>query len=96
MLLGKLHYRHLEKIKSNALRLNRGDLKAKRSNLDDLSHKELNWWKKEIPNTCRDIHVPHVDLQISNDAIKIDWGAYDGKTPTGVALDKDRKDHVIF
>lgn len=79
-----------------ALRLNRGNFKAKSCNLDDLSHKELNWQKKEIPNTWRDIHVPHADPQISTDATEIEWGAYEGKTPTGVVLDKDRKDHVIF
>ena len=46
---GKLHYEHLEKIKSNALRLKRGNFKVRPSKLDALSHEELNWWKKGDP-----------------------------------------------
>ena len=39
--LGKLHYSYLEKIKSNAFRLNRGNFNAKISKLDNLFHEEI-------------------------------------------------------
>ena len=79
---GKLHYRALEKDKSNALKKFAGNFDKQISQVRYKASMELHWWWKEIPKACTKTHLPIVDFVIHTDASHTGWGATDGNNPT--------------
>ena len=61
----QLHYRHIEKVKSEALTKNRGNYEAK-CQLSDESQAELKWWK--TANLKNWISPPPIILEMKTDA----------------------------
>ena len=94
--LGKLHYRNLEKEKTKALKLNKGNFNGKVKNLNPQAIKELYWWLKNIPRACRNIHLPQVDFVIYTDASETGWGATDSVSPIGGKWEKHENGHINF
>ena len=80
---GKLHYRALEKDKTDALKKFAGNFDKQISQIGYKASMELPWWLKEIPKVCTNIHLPKVDFAIHTDASQTGWGATDGNNPTG-------------
>lgn len=52
---GKLHYRLLEKVKTEALTKNKENFNVRMATLDSFSILELNWWKNNIPKAYKQI-----------------------------------------
>ena len=75
---GKLHYRALEKDKTNALKKFAGNFDKQISQINYKASIELRWWLKEISKACTNIHLPKADLVIHTDASQTGWGATDG------------------
>lgn len=75
-----LHYRHIEKVKSEALALNKGDFEA-HCCLTPEAISDLTWWKSAI--LINWIHTPPITLELETDACTGDsstnssggWGA---------------------
>ena len=83
---GPLHYREIEKNKSYALQLNRGNYEAKMS-LDEGAKADLDWWVHNAHKVCLHINKGHYDLTLSSDASGHGWGITDGMTEGGVGGD---------
>ena len=93
---GKLHYRALEKDKTNALKKFAGNFDKQISQISYKASMELHWWLKEIPKPCTNIHLPKVDFVIHTDASQTGWGATDGNNPTGGTWLENQKDHINY
>ena len=61
---GPLHYREIEKNKSYALQLNRGNYEANMS-LDEGAKADLDWWVHNAHKVCLRINKGHYDLTLS-------------------------------
>ena len=94
--INKLHYKYLEKNKMQCVQIKQRNFNAKNSKIDYLSHGTLKQWKQETPNADRDIYLPQVDFETCNDASEINWDASYGRTSTGGAWNKDRKNLITF
>ena len=81
---GKLHYRALEKDKTNALKKFAGNFDKQISQINYKASMELHWWLKEIPKACTNIHLPKVDFVIHTDGSQTGFGATDGNNPSGL------------
>ena len=81
---GKLHYRALEKDKTNALKRFIGSFDKQISQISYNLSMELHWWLKEIPKACTNIHLPKVDFVIHTDGSQTGFGATDGNNPSGL------------
>ncbi|XP_072039807.1 uncharacterized protein [Amphiura filiformis] len=79
---GPLHYRELEKEKSMALKISKGNFDSKMI-LSDKARAELVWWIQNIDTAYRCINhgVPIIRLQ--SDASGLGWGGTDGTTHIG-------------
>ena len=94
---GKLHYRALEKDKTNALKKFAGNFDKQISQINYKASIELRWWLNEISKGCKNIHLPKADLVIHTDASQTGWGATDGNNPTrGEVVRKPRGSHELF
>ena len=80
---GKLHYKHLEKVKTKDLAKNRENFNVRMATLDSFSILELNWWKNNIPKAYKQIHSP-----------KVGWRTLNGVFPTGDKRVPDQKNHI--
>ena len=93
---GKLHYRALEKDKTNALKKFAGNFDKQISQISYKASMELHWWLKEIPKPCTNIHLPKVDFVIHTDASQTGWGATDANNPTGGKWLENQEDHINY
>ena len=93
---GKLHYRALEKDKTNALKKFAGNFDKQISQISYKASMELHWWLKEIPKACTNIHLPKVDFVIHTDASQTGWGATDGNNPTGEEWLENQEYHINY
>ena len=57
---------------------------------------ESQWWLKEIPKACTNIHLPKVDFVIHTDASQTGWGATDGNNPTGGKWLENQGYHINY
>ena len=57
---------------------------------------ESQWWLKEIPKACTNIHLPKVDFVIHTDASQTGWGATDGNNPTGGKWLENQDYHINY
>ena len=79
---GKLHYRALEKDKSCALMLFKGNYQA-RMNLSEDAKVEIRWWILNITQCTRTLLERTPSLRHQTDASGLGWGASDGTTHIG-------------
>ena len=79
---GKLHYRNLEKEKTEFLKKSAWNFETEVC-VSTFAIDELKWWLHAIPNAINNINIPQVDFEISTDASESGWGATDGANPIG-------------
>ena len=79
---GPLHYRELEKDKSNALRLSRGDYNANMQ-LSGGARAELLWWEHYVHTVSLSLDKGPYQFCLSSDASGKGWGISDGPTDGG-------------
>ncbi|CAH3019867.1 unnamed protein product, partial [Porites evermanni] len=77
---GRLHYRQLEKDKSRALQLCKGNYDGPVTLSND-SRSELEWWVNNITSSFMPITQDKPDFTLTTDASKIGWGASNPPTP---------------
>lgn len=71
---GPLHYRALEKEKSNALKDNLGNFKTP-VKLSEAAYEEVMWWITNTKHSKKHITYPSPTMIIQSDASKKGWGA---------------------
>ena len=79
---GPLHYRSLERDKTDALRLSKGNYDGKMS-LSSNAKLEINWWLSNIDESVKVISHGHPSITISSDASLIGWGGIKEVAKTG-------------
>ena len=79
---GPLHYRSLERDKSNALRENKGNFGSSMT-LSPSSKAELNWWITNVNTSHKLISHGEPELLIQTDASTHGWGGVRGEQRTG-------------
>ena len=72
--LGKLHYRTLERLKSKALKMNRGNYDKKVVLTADCKT-DILWWERNILNSKNPIIRENPTMTIHTDASLVGWGA---------------------
>jgi hypothetical protein len=91
---GKMHYRSLEKLKSNTLKSNRGNFEA-HVELTKEARIELNWWLLNIKHASKKISHGKPTVTIQTDASNMGWGAVrDGEKTGGRWTDTETEDHI--
>ncbi|XP_068674488.1 uncharacterized protein [Montipora foliosa] len=91
---GRLHYRQLEKDKSRALQLCKGNYDGPVTLSND-SRSELEWWVNNITSSFMPITQGKPDFILTADASKIGWGAVCGDNKTGGCWDLDEQQYHI-
>ena len=97
VMFGPLHYRKIEKEKSQALKQCKGDYEAKMT-LPTYAKSELQWWINHIHTAYNVINRNSSEITVFTDASKTGWGgvteggdrAGDNWTPSEV------KSHINF
>lgn len=79
---GPLHYRSLEKDKTIALKLYKGNYQS-RMQLSASSLLDLDWWVHNMTHSKRDIVHPNPSIVLQSDASKLGWGAVYGEASIG-------------
>ena len=79
---GELHYRHLERNKISALKINKGDYDALMS-LSAKARSELHWWVINVNTAFKNIMQTNPDLTLTTDASNTGWGATCKEQQTG-------------
>ena len=69
---GELHYRHLERNKISALKINKGDYDALMS-LSAKARSELHWWVINVNTAFTNIMQTNPDLTLTTDASNTGW-----------------------
>ena len=72
---GPLNYRDLERDKTTALKVNKGDFSSKFT-LSQPAIMNLKWWHENIENSFKEISHGNPDLVITTDASNAGWGAH--------------------
>ena len=90
---GKLHYRSLEREKTKALTINRGNY-VKFMRLTEISISEICWWKNNILDSFIPICRPKPAVVITTDASMTGWGACRGHNRTGGLFDESEIVHI--
>ena len=80
--MGKLYYRRLDNIKTQALKANKGNFKAKMTVSTEMIE-DLTWWKDNIHHTKRTLTETLPDVHLSSDSSKTGWGGTMGAQATG-------------
>ena len=93
---GKLHYKALEKDKTNALKKVAGHFDKQISQISYKASTELHWWLNEIPKACTNIHLPKVNFVIHTDASQAGCGATNGNNPTGERWLENQENHINY
>ena len=91
---GCLHYRQLEKDKSRALQLCKGNYDGPVTLSDD-SRSELEWWVNNVTSSFMPITQDKPDFILTTDASKIGWEAVCGDHKTGGCWDLDEQQYHI-
>ena len=91
---GRLHYRQLEKDKSWALQLCKGNYDGPVTLSND-SRFELEWWVHNITSSFMPITQDKPDFVLTTDTSKIGWGAVCGDDKTGGCWDLDEQQYHI-
>ena len=86
--LGKLYYRHLDNMKTKALKRNAGNFKAKMLVTPDMIA-DLKWWMDNIHSTKRVLTESEPECQLSSDSSKLGWGGAMDKVSTGGNWNKE-------
>ena len=79
---GKLHYRNLEKEKTEFFKKSAWDFETKVC-ISTFAIDELKWRLHAIANAINNINIPQVDSEVSTDASESGWGVTDGVNPIG-------------
>ena len=79
---GRLYYRHLDNVKTSALKKGKGDYNAP-VHLDGMCRDDLEWLINNIHHTHNPISHGNPSLMIRSDASKTGWGAACGGATTG-------------
>ncbi|KAK3092616.1 hypothetical protein FSP39_005025 [Pinctada imbricata] len=79
---GSLYYRRLENDKVDALKLSRGNYKAKMKIKDD-TKMDLDWWIQNLPKSDKKINHGNPDFVLRTDASNEGWGAECRNITTG-------------
>ena len=90
----ELYYRNLEANKITALKETKG-LYNKPCKLNQKASVEIKWWKNNILNSFKNIHLPKIDTIIHTDASNLGWGITDGFTSSGGLWSDIEQDHHI-
>ena len=91
---GPLHYRSLERDKSNALRENKGNFGSFMI-LSPSSRAELNWWIFNVDSSSKLISHGEPELHIQTDASTHGWGGVWGEQRTGGRWSLQEASHHI-
>lgn len=91
---GPLHYRSLERDKSNALRENKGNFGSFMI-LSPSSRAELNWWIFNVDSSSKLISHGEPELHIQTDASAHGWGGVRGEQKTGGRWNRQEASHHI-
>ena len=91
---GPLYYRKLDKDKSNALAIHKGNFEAPMS-ISSEAKVELNWWLTNLPTSFKNILPTPIDGVLYSDASKIGWGAVLENQSTGGNWSKQESDYHI-
>ena len=91
---GRLHYRHLELDKVEALKISKGNYDAK-AMLSQESYTELKWWIDNIMSAFCPIRYKHPDLTLTTDASTRSWGAVTSDNRTGGLWNLQEQQHHI-
>ena len=96
---GPLYYRHLERDKSEAVKLNKGNF-DKHMDLSRKALLELEWWEENVGPSTKLIYQSQPDIFIYTDASLAGWGAFDKSTNTksgGEWLQSDKENmHINY
>ena len=79
---GKLHYRDLERLKTKALKINKGNF-DKKTSIDSHGKQDIIWWKNNILGSFNTIRIGNPSFTITTDASTTGWGAVFKNTSTG-------------
>ena len=79
---GQMHYRKLEKLKSWALKVNRGNFEAV-VQLTGPAQAELRWWADNVTKGSKQISHGKPTVCLNTDASKAGWGAVRDGEKTG-------------
>ena len=92
---GPLHYRHLERDKSRALRANAGSYEASII-LSEQAKQEILWWLDMAGANPRRTSHGNAELILQTDASKEGWGAklLQGPSTGGRWSDNEQEDHI--
>ena len=91
---GRLHYRHLELDKVEALKISKGNYDAKAMHSQE-SYTELKWWIDNIMSAFCPIRYKHPDLTLTTDASTRGWGAVTSDNRTGGLWNLQEQQHHI-
>ena len=87
---------HKKKIKPLVKKKFAGNVDKQISHISYKASMESQWWLKEIPKACTNIHLPKVDFVIHTDASQTGWGATDGNNPTGGKWLENQDYHINY
>ena len=88
-----LHYKYLEVLRNDALKLNCGDYDAFLC-LDERAKGLITWWTTNIHYCVRSLHTSSPDLVITTDASMSGWGACAGDSVVGGHWADYEKEHI--
>ena len=79
---GQFHYRDLERLKTKALKINKGNF-DKKTSIDSHGKQDIIWWKNNILGSFNTIRIGNLSFTITTDASTTGWGAVFENTSTG-------------
>ena len=82
VMLGPLYFRHLEGVKSQALKVNKGNFDSLMT-LNDEAREELTWWVNSAPDSYNVVSHGLPAIVLTTDASSTGWGCTLGETRTG-------------
>ena len=82
---GRLHFRDLERCKSEAVKGNKGCYDSFMY-LNEAAKQDVQWWLKNIDSADNDIYHENPSLSLTTDASKSGWGATHNSLRTGGTL----------
>ena len=94
VMLGPLYFRHLEGVKSQALKVNKGNFDSLMT-LNDEAREELTWWVNSAPDSYNVVSHGLPAIVLTTDASSTGWGCTLGETRTGGNWTKDEAQHHI-
>ena len=91
---GKLHYRALERFKTQSLKIHKGKFDRKVS-LNPEARLDILWWRDNIKGSWSPIIRNNADIVKTTDASTIGWGAAKGEISTGGHFTETEKEQHI-